>query len=133
MTDAELIEILFTRAPAAPSPPQGGMFDDLIPKIEVELFDGHILEFPSGTARDVIERVAREQAALRRSATPASPPLPSQSSMPPRPGRPVLTADQSGVLNVSRDVADAHNQVRLRPQERSGRGWYCASPFDAVF
>lgn len=35
-------------------------------KIEAELFDGTILEFPAGTSPDVINRVAKEQTAARR-------------------------------------------------------------------
>lgn len=36
--------------------------------VEAELFDGTVLEFPEGTAPDVIQRVAREQTANRRAA-----------------------------------------------------------------
>jgi hypothetical protein len=42
--------------------------------IEVELFDGTVLEFPEGTSQDVIQRVARERtAAIRGAATPEQP------------------------------------------------------------
>lgn len=35
--------------------------------IEIELFDGYVLEFPEGTSQDVIDRVAREETMARQS------------------------------------------------------------------
>jgi hypothetical protein len=38
--------------------------------IEIELFDGTILEFPEGTSQDVIERVAKQETMARRQQAP---------------------------------------------------------------
>ena len=56
-TDDEIADALSTLEPAAPigAPAKGGSL------IEAELFDGTILEFPHGTAPEVIQRVAKEQ------------------------------------------------------------------------
>ena len=42
--------------------------------MEVELFDGSILEFPAGTSQDVIDRVARTETLARRGPQPAEQP-----------------------------------------------------------
>jgi hypothetical protein len=44
--------------------------------IEIELFDGTVLQFPEGTSQEVIDRVAREETMARRQATqPAAEPV----------------------------------------------------------
>lgn len=42
--------------------------------VEAELFDGTVLEFPDGTPPEVIQRVAKEQTALKQSLAPAAAP-----------------------------------------------------------
>jgi hypothetical protein len=46
--------------------------------MEVELFDGSILEFPAGTSQDVIDRVARTETLARRGAQPTEQPAAPQ-------------------------------------------------------
>lgn len=41
--------------------------------IEIELFDGTVLEFPEGTSQDVIDRVARQETMSRQPQQPAEP------------------------------------------------------------
>jgi|TARA_R110000787_G_scaffold42047_1_gene103381 hypothetical protein len=50
--------------------------------MEIELFDGTVLEFPAGTSQDVIDRVARTETLARRSPQPtaAQPPAPPKRS-----------------------------------------------------
>ena len=50
-------------SPAAPAPQSGGL-------VEVELFDGTILEFPQGTDPAVIDRTARQETQTRRQPSP---------------------------------------------------------------
>lgn len=45
--------------------------------IEIELFDGTVLEFPAGTPDDVIDRVARQETASRGAASSAPEPAPA--------------------------------------------------------
>lgn len=45
--------------------------------IEIELFDGTVLEFPEGTSQDVISRVAKQETLARRGAQSAPTPAPA--------------------------------------------------------
>jgi hypothetical protein len=47
--------------------------------IEVELFDGTILEFPEGTSQEVIQRVARERTAALRGTQEPQPEQPAEA------------------------------------------------------
>lgn len=50
--------------------------------IEVELFDGTVLEFPEGTSQEVIDRVVRQETASRRQAAPAETAAPAEAAAP---------------------------------------------------
>ena len=50
--------------------------------IEVELFDGTVLEFPEGTSQEVIDRVVRQETASRRQAAPAEAPAGATATTP---------------------------------------------------
>lgn len=50
--------------------------------IEVELFDGTVLEFPEGTSQEVIDRVVRQETASRRQAAPAEAPAGAPATTP---------------------------------------------------
>ena len=83
--------------------------------IEVELFDGTILEFPSGTPDGVIDRVAREETLSREGSTVGKPTAatPETSSAP--------EIDRSGVkdygLRANLARADNASEYELRLQD----------------
>lgn len=83
--------------------------------IEVELFDGTILEFPSGTPDEVIDRVAREETLSREGSTvgEATAATPETSSAP--------EIDRSGVkdygLRANLARADNTSEYELRLQD----------------
>lgn len=78
--------------------------------IEIELFDGTVLEFPEGTPRDVINRVAKEQTLSRRGETPSA--APKAGAAP--------EIDRSGVkdyglrANLARAENASEYQLRLK-------------------
>lgn len=105
--------------------------------IEVELFDGTILEFPEGTSQDVIQRVARERTAAIRAAQEPQPDEPSRpsalrdviTSIPPALARgameliglpgtisdlPMQGAQALGLVPQDQDVRSAVSGSRLR-------------------
>lgn len=80
--------------------------------IEIELFDGTVLEFPEGTPRDVINRVAKEQTLSRRGETPSVAPEEAPAPTP--------EIDRSGVkdyglrANLARAENASEYQLRLK-------------------
>lgn len=78
--------------------------------IEIELFDGTVLEFPEGTPRDVVNRVAKEQTLARRGQAPSTT---SEEVSAPAP-----EIDRSGVkdygLRANLARADNASEYKLR-------------------
>jgi len=81
--------------------------------IEVELFDGTVLEFPTGTPDEIIDRVAREETLSRQGAAPFESPDTTATAAP--------EIDRSGVkdygLRANLARADNASEYQLRLKE----------------
>jgi hypothetical protein len=102
--------------------------------IEVELFDGTILEFPAGTADDVIDRVARQETQARQQArNPAPGSIAADAagnpvmSMPPRADAPPAPAPARPPVGVGADIA-----ASLPDGFREGISLLLGAPVDLV-
>jgi hypothetical protein len=85
--------------------------------IEIELFDGTVLEFPQGTSQEIIDRVARQETAARQTQAP--------NAMADR-----IAAARAGTLTVSPESAartEAANQqatAMMQPERTLGQTIY---------
>lgn len=86
--------------------------------IEIELFDGTIIELPEGTPQDVIQRVVREATATRRAAAEAAP---EGAADAPAPGADI-PADDLAVPTPTEDAGDTMTSGERLFMEQFGGG-----------